>query len=386
MNSVAGHEFHLLVRSVEDSPRNAAAPESLPRRQFCPSLGSWLTTVWKPWPFWGMREPKSGILAWIFFFVFVFAESKLSESDRREVPAQNLMRVIHNVLVATSCDETGPRVQRRSAGCPSPLSVIFGQMAETIRTKRFWMQKRGLDMRMPGLRLLLLAMAGLAVLPPLAGAQSRAASGASTSTAVLSSPGATHPQLAVTYARPTEKTKLHNYFFDAFGPYPIIGAALAGGINQADHTPPEWKQGARGYGQRFASDLGIAAISTTTRYALAEAFRQDTLYYRCQCKGVFPRLGHAVISTFTGRRGDSGDSVFSFPALVAPYAGTMTAVYGWYPRRYDAKDAFRMGNYTVLGYVGGNIAMEFLYGGPHAWLSRMRLPKGRRAPSPGSNP
>jgi len=334
-----------------------------------------------------VRHPRLDLL----FFVFVFAESKLSESDSREVPAQNLMRVIHNFLIATSCDETRPRVQRRSASRPSPLSVIFGQMAETIRTKRFWMQEIGCrkevsTMRMPGLGLLLLAMAGLGVLPPLAGAQSRAPSGDSTSTAVLSSPGATHPQLAVTYARPTEKTKLHNYFFDAFGPYPIIGAALAGGINQADHTPPEWKQGARGYGQRFASDLGIAAISTSTRYALAEAFRQDTLYYRCQCKGVFPRLGHAVISTFTGRRGDSGDSVFSFPALVAPYAGTMTAVYSWYPRRYDARDAFRMGNYTVLGYVGGNIAVEFLYGGPHAWLSRMRLPKGRRAPSPGSNP
>ena len=69
MNSVAGREFPLLVRSVEDSPRNAAEPESLPRCQFCPSLGSWLTTAWKPWPFWGMRGPKSGILAWIFFFL-----------------------------------------------------------------------------------------------------------------------------------------------------------------------------------------------------------------------------------------------------------------------------------------------------------------------------
>ena len=145
MNSVAGREFPLLVRSVEDSPRNAAEPESLPRCQFCPSLGSWLTTAWKPWPFWGMREraqvrhPRLDLL----FFVFVFAESKLSESDSREVPAQNLMRVIHNFLIATSCDETRPRVQRRSASRPSPLSVIFGQMAETIRTKRFWMQEIG---------------------------------------------------------------------------------------------------------------------------------------------------------------------------------------------------------------------------------------------------
>jgi hypothetical protein len=184
------------------------------------------------------------------------------------------------------------------------------------------------------------------------------------------------------YIRPTTKIKLHSYVFDAFGPYPIVGAALAAGINQADNTPPEWKQGAAGYGKRFESDFGIAVVTTTTRYALARAFREDTLYYRCECKGVFQRLNHALVSTFTGRRGDDGHRVFSFSALVAPYAGTMTAVYGWYPGRYNAKDGFRMGNYSLLGYVAGNVALEFLYSGPHSLLSRMHLNNGHGAPDP----
>jgi hypothetical protein len=188
------------------------------------------------------------------------------------------------------------------------------------------------------------------------------------------------------YTRPAEKTKLRNYFFDAFGPYPIVGAAFAAGINQAYNTPPEWQQGAEGYGKRIGSDFGIATVSTTTRYTLAEAFKEDTLYYPCDCNGVFPRLSHAVISTFTARRGEDGHRVFSFPALVAPYSGTMTAVYVWYPSRYDTEDALRMGNYSLLGYVGGNIALEFLYGGPHSLLSRMHLNSGRRAPISGSNP
>jgi hypothetical protein len=190
----------------------------------------------------------------------------------------------------------------------------------------------------------------------------------------------------LTYERPTEGTKLHHYFFDAFGPYPIAGAAFVAGIGQAYNSPPEWKQGAEGYSKRFGSAFGIAAISTTTRYGLAEAFREDTLYYRCECKGVFPRLRHAVISTLTARRGDDGHRVFSFPSLIAPYAGTMTAVYAWYPDRYNYKDAFRMGNYTMLGYVGGNIALEFLFSGPHSWLSRMHLNSSHGAPDQGSNP
>jgi hypothetical protein len=226
------------------------------------------------------------------------------------------------------------------------------------------------------------AVVGSTMLPGLAKAQSLADSDVSTSAAA----GKTTAQSDLTYTRPTQKTKVRNYFFDAFGPYPIVGAAFAAGINQADNTPPEWKQGAEGYGKRFASDFGIAAVTTTTRYALAQAFREDTLYYRCECKGVLPRLGHAMISTFTGRRGADGHRAFSFSALVAPYAGTMTAVYAWYPGRYDARDAFRMGNYSLLGYMGGNVALEFIYSGPHSLLSRMHLNNAHGAPSPGSNP
>ena len=192
--------------------------------------------------------------------------------------------------------------------------------------------------------------------------------------------------LDLIYTRPTQKTKIRNYAFDTFGPYPIAGAAFAAGIGQAYNTPPEWKQGAEGFTKRIGSDFGIAAVSTTTRYGLAQAFKEDTLYYRCECKGVFPRLRHAVISTLTARRGDDGHRVFSVPALIAPYAGTMTAVYAWYPGRYDAKDALRMGNYTMLGYVGGNIALEFFYSGPHSLLHRMHLNNGHGAPEPSPNP
>jgi hypothetical protein len=168
--------------------------------------------------------------------------------------------------------------------------------------------------------------------------------------------------------------KLRAYFFDAFGPYPIAGAAAIAGVNQAEGTPPEWGQGGEAYGKRFGSNLAIAAVTTTTRYALAEAFREDTLYYRCECKGFFRRFQHAMISTITARRGEDGHRQFSFPAVVAPYAGTMTAVYAWYPARYGPKDALRMGNYNLLAFAGENLALEFIYGGPHTLFSHFHRP------------
>jgi len=219
----------------------------------------------------------------------------------------------------------------------------------------------------------LLVIASLAALPVLATAGSSAdPSGAAAAPTPLQLP----------YTRPTETTKLHNYFFDAFGPYPAAGAAIAAGVSQISNSPPEWGQGAGAFGRRFGSAYGIAATSITTRYALAKVFNEDTLYYRCDCTGVFPRLKHAVISTLTSRRGLDGHRIFSVPALVAPYAGTMTAVYGWYPNRFGAKDAFRMGNYNLLLGVVGNISLEFVYGGPHSLLHRMHLNNGHGAQDP----
>jgi hypothetical protein len=231
----------------------------------------------------------------------------------------------------------------------------------------------------------LVVAAVLAIMPAPARSQSSLSSGDPSATSGITSPITTSGTLDLSYARPTEGTKAINYAFDTFGPYPIAAAGVTAGINQFTNSPPEWGQGATGFGKRFGSDFGIAAIATTTHYGLAEAFREDTLYYRCECTGLFPRLGYAVISTVTGRHGEDGHRAFSFSALAAPYVGSMIAVYAWYPARFGPKDAFRMGNYSLLTYMGGNIALEFFYSGPHALISRLHLNNTHGSPIEGSN-
>ena len=116
--------------------------------------------------------------------------------------------------------------------------------------------------------------------------------------------------------------------------------------------------------------------------ALSEALKQDPLYYRCECSGVFPRLGHAVVSTFTARTGEDGHRVFSSLPWQA-VCGFVCRCVCRYPDRYGAKDAFRIGNYSLLEYMGGNIALEFLYKSPRSWLSRMHLTSRHGAPDTG---
>jgi hypothetical protein len=229
----------------------------------------------------------------------------------------------------------------------------------------------------------LLLIASLAALSVLAQAQAFTGPEDSSNADEIIAP-ARIERIDSSYVRPSQATMLRNYAFDAFGPYPIVGAAVVAGVGQIDNSVPEWKQGATGFGRRFGSDFGIAAVSTTTRYAMGEALREDTLYYRCECRGLFPRLSHAVVSTLTARHGQDGHRAFSVSAVAAPYAGTMTAVYAWYPGNYGARYALRMGNYNLLISAGQNILLEFFYSGPHSLLSRMHLNNSHGAPDPGS--
>lgn len=229
---------------------------------------------------------------------------------------------------------------------------------------------------------LLLALTLLGTLPPLVRSQTTGVASASIPVADDAAwPTLNHMQPDPVYKQPTEKMRLRTYLFDAFGPYPIVGAAAVAGVNQYEGTPPEWGQGAGAYSRRFGSNLAIAGITTTMRYALAKALREDTVYYRCLCKGFFPRIGHALVSTVTSRRGAEGRRRLSIPALVAPYTGTMTAVYAWYPERYGAKDALRMGNFNLLAFAGSNLALEFIYGGPHTIFGRIHRPAPSEAES-----
>ena len=176
------------------------------------------------------------------------------------------------------------------------------------------------------------------------------------------------------YERPTEKDKLHGYIFDAFGPYAFISAVTVAGIQQARNRPPDWGQGWGAYGDRVASDFGVNLVTQTTRYGLAEVFHEDTLFYRCECSGFGHRLEHALLSTITARRGDDGHRTFSLASFVAPYAGGEAAALGWYPSRYNAMDGFRIGNYNLAVQAGLNVALEFIYGGPHTFLGRHHVP------------
>jgi hypothetical protein len=226
-----------------------------------------------------------------------------------------------------------------------------------------------------------LGLATLGVLPCGAGAQSQAAAG---DAAVNSQP------VELFYREPSLAQERNNYFLEAYGPYPLLWTTLVAGLHQATRTPPEWREGWPGYSERYASDFANPSVNVNARFALARAMDEDTMYYRCACRGLWPRLKHAVVWSALVHRGADGHGAPAVPAFAAPYVASAVTVYGWYPRRYGAKDAFRMGNYGLLDYLGGNISLEFLSSFLHvkrsSWIGRLHLDNRHLAPEQVAGP
>jgi hypothetical protein len=55
-------------------------------------------------------------------------------------------------------------------------------------------------------------------------------------------------------------------------------------------------------------------------------------------------------------------------------------------KRFGYKDGLRMANYNLAGQAAGNLALEFIYGGPHTMFSNMRHSKSQGGTQPDPNP
>jgi hypothetical protein len=174
------------------------------------------------------------------------------------------------------------------------------------------------------------------------------------------------------YVPPTSEQKFHTFAWNALGPVAFAGSSFAAAIDQGFNFPQKWGQGADAYGARVASNLGISLVTASAQYSLAEAFHEDTAYYRCTCSGFLPRFWHAALSTVTARRGTDGHTSFSIALTASPFVGPMVAANTWIPTRDGPNLGLHMGEHNLLGQFAQDEALEFVYGGPHTLLGRIQ--------------
>jgi hypothetical protein len=181
------------------------------------------------------------------------------------------------------------------------------------------------------------------------------------------------------YIQPSERQKLHDSAWNAFGPAAFGGSSIGAAIDQGFNSPYAWGQALGSYGRRVASGLGIRLVTVGTRYSLAEVFGEDIEYYRCSCRGFFRRFWHAAASSVTSRRGKDGHWFFSPALMVSLFR---TATHTWLPSADAFAIGFRMGTQNLLGQLEQHEVLEFVHGGSHTLLGHIETRLSKRASRP----
>jgi hypothetical protein len=138
----------------------------------------------------------------------------------------------------------------------------------------------------------------------------------------------------------------------------VIQPAFAAGIGQWGNEPPEWGQGAVGYGRRFGSGYGRRFISQTIRFGFAAIDGEDPRFLPSDEGGVWHRMRHAISGTFVSRT-ESGSRMPAFSRFAGIY-GSAFISNAWYPEsRANATHALERGSATLASSIGWNILREF---------------------------
>jgi hypothetical protein len=159
---------------------------------------------------------------------------------------------------------------------------------------------------------------------------------------------------------PTHRERFNRYVKSTVGPFRLAWTVGAAGIDQWRDHPEEWGQGMKGFGRRYASNLGQNAIQQTVTYGLDEAFGLDTGFRKSTRDGFGARVKDALLQNITSRT-KSGKRVISVPRFAGAYTGAIVSRETWYPDRYSYKDGLRAGTGNLLTGFGLNLVREFVF-------------------------
>ena len=144
------------------------------------------------------------------------------------------------------------------------------------------------------------------------------------------------------------RDKLGYHINQSAGPLALVGDAAYAAILQDANTPPEWGQGASGYGKRFASTAAASGIDSALAFALDSTLHEDPRYFRAGSGGFLRRTGHAVRGVLFTRT-DRGTETLSYWRFGSDYGAAFLSNQ-WYPGRL---------NTVGLGFSEGSLQLAF---------------------------
>jgi len=156
----------------------------------------------------------------------------------------------------------------------------------------------------------------------------------------------------------TFRERLRIYRRSFTRPESLIGPLLGAAVGQARNTPPEWGQGAQGFGERAASGYARSAIARTIALGVGAIDHEDPRYTPSHLTGVWRRGWYATTRTFVSRS-PNGGNMPAYSRFAGVYGAAFIANTWEPPSQADAAHALQRGSTALLSSVGWHILEEF---------------------------
>lgn len=156
----------------------------------------------------------------------------------------------------------------------------------------------------------------------------------------------------------TFSERLRIYRHSLFNPDSALAPAFGAALAQASNEPPEWGQGASGYGTRLASGYGRMVISRSIRFGVAALDHEDPRFTYSNEAGFWRRFRYASVS-FVWARTDTGGQMPAFSRFAGAYGAAFIAN-SWYPEsRANSGHAIMRGSTALAAGYAWNVFREF---------------------------
>ncbi len=157
----------------------------------------------------------------------------------------------------------------------------------------------------------------------------------------------------------TQPERNRLYFKSMVNPIGYVKAGFSAGIDQWNDKPPEWEQGASGYGKRYGNILGQYYIQKTVTFGLSSALHEDNRYFNSGRTGLWPRTEYALTSGVLARR-DDGSRHISISQLGGVAAGAFLSRFWQPPSHNSAGDGAVSFGISMASNIGFGVLKEFL--------------------------
>jgi hypothetical protein len=158
--------------------------------------------------------------------------------------------------------------------------------------------------------------------------------------------------------RMTLGERLRIYRHSIFNRDSVFGPAVGAALGQASNEPPEWGQGASGYGTRLASGYGRLVINRTIRFGVAAIDHEDPRFTYSNEDGFWRRFRYASVH-FVMAPTDTGNLMPAYSRFAGTYGAAFIAN-AWYPEsRANSGHALMRGSTALAGAYAWNVFREF---------------------------